>query len=80
MKTEAWEIWESLTIHFVSEEIPLLTKNVLWGFFGLAKQTMGFSWLEIILFFFYFFSQFGQRTKKKKGKKRPTKNNKWKPN
>lgn len=37
MKTEDWEIWVAQTIYFVSEEIPLLTKNVLWVSVGLAK-------------------------------------------
>lgn len=77
MKTEAWEIWESLTIHFVSEEIPLLTKIVLWGFFGLAKQTTGFGSLEIIFLFFFPLSLDREPEKKKK---KQTKSNKPKPN
>ena len=68
MKTEAWEIWDSQTIHFVSEKIPLLTKNVFWVFVGLPKQTMDFGWLEIIFFFNFFLSLDRKPPKKSKTK------------
>lgn len=42
MKTEALEIQDSQTIHYVSEEIPLLTKKSIMSFCCFSKTNNGF--------------------------------------